>query len=93
MALFYGSAIATTLAKPWRSDDRRNAVWSETGLLDLDPAEQVVAADRVQNGRMVGSHVIANDTDHQVIAVATRHEAALAADELRHRSSPRPHPA
>jgi hypothetical protein len=28
-----------------------------SGLFGLDPAEQVVPADRVQQGRMVGGHV------------------------------------
>ena len=56
-------------------------------LFDPDPAEQVIPADPVQEGRMVGGHVPADHPDHLVIAVAAGDEAALASDQLHPRTS------
>src|SRR5260370_7096365 len=56
-------------------------------LFRLDPAEQVLPADRVQQGRMVGGHVPPDHPDHLVIAIASGHEPALASDQLGHRAS------
>jgi len=50
------------------------------GLFDPDPAEQVLPADRVQEGRMVAGHVPPDHPDNLVIAVASGHEPALASD-------------
>ncbi len=47
-AKFYDTTVARRLAKPW---GRRRM---PAGLLDLDPAEQVLPADRFQQRRMVG---------------------------------------
>lgn len=52
------------------------------GLFRLDPADQVLPADRIQQGRMVGSHVPPDHPDHLVIAIATGHEPAFASDQL-----------
>ena len=59
-----------------------------TGLLDPDPAEQVLPADRIHEGRMIGGHVSPDHPDHLVFVIASGHEPALAPDQLRHRSSP-----
>jgi hypothetical protein len=58
------------------------------GLFGLDPAEQVVPADRIQQGWMVSSHVAPDHSDHLVIAIAPGYEPALASDQLRHRNLP-----
>jgi hypothetical protein len=58
------------------------------GLFSLDPAKQVVPADRVQQGRVVGGHVPPDHPDHLVVAIAPGHEPALASDQFRHRSLP-----
>ena len=57
-------------------------------LFGLDPAEQVVPADRIQQGWMVGSHMAPDHPDHLVIAIAPGHEPALASDQLCHRNLP-----
>lgn len=57
-------------------------------LFGLDPAEQVLPADRGQEGRMVAGHMPPDRPDHLVVAIAAGHESALAPDQLRHRASP-----
>ena len=57
------------------------------GLFRLDPADQVLPADRVQQGRMVGGHVPPDHPDHLVIAIAAGHEPAFAPDQLHPRAS------
>ena len=57
-------------------------------LFGLDPAEQVLPADCLQQGRMVAGHMPPDHPDHLVIAIAAGHEPALAPDQLRHRASP-----
>jgi hypothetical protein len=59
----------------------------DPGLFRLDPADQVVLADRSQQGWMVGGHVPPDRPDHLVIAVAAGHEPAFASDELHPRAS------
>ena len=54
----------------------------DPGLFRLDPADQVVPADRFQQGRMVGGHVPPDHPDHLVIAIAAGHEPAFASDQL-----------
>jgi len=57
-------------------------------LFHPDPAEQVILADRLQEGRVVGGDVPADHPDYLVVAVASGDEPALAPDQLRHRPSP-----
>src|SRR5882757_3036610 len=57
--------------------------WS--GLLHLDPAEQVLLPDRLQEGGMVGFHVRADRVDHLVVGVASSHVPAFASDDPCHR--------
>ena len=52
------------------------------GLFRLDPADQVIAADRFQQGWMVGGHVPPDHPDHLVIAIAAGHVTAFASDQL-----------
>ena len=59
----------------------------EIGLLEPDPTEQILPADSVEEGRVVGRHVIADVPDHLVIGVTSGDEPALAPDQLRHDSS------
>ena len=56
-------------------------------LIDPDPAPQLVLVDGVQQRRVVGGHVLADDTDDLVIAVASGDEPALASDESHCRAS------
>ena len=56
-------------------------------LLRLDPADQVVPADRVQQGWMVGGYMPPDHPDHLVIAIAAGHEPAFASDQLHARAS------
>jgi hypothetical protein len=56
-------------------------------LLDLDPGEEVLSADRVEEGWMVGRHMAPDSPDDVVIAVATSYEPAFASDRLCHRTS------
>jgi hypothetical protein len=56
-------------------------------LFRLDPADQVVPADGVQQGRMVGGHVAPDHPDHLIIAIAAGHEPAFASDQLHPRAS------
>jgi hypothetical protein len=56
-------------------------------LLGLDPAEQVLLADRLEQRGMVGGHMAADHPDDLVIAVAPGHVPALAPDELHRRAS------
>src|SRR5437868_11303355 len=60
----------------WRGDRSRS------GSFRLDPADQIVPADRFQQGRMVGSHVPPDHPDHLVIVIAAGHEPAFASDQL-----------
>ena len=60
---------------------------SRSGLFRLDPADQIVPADRFQQGRMIGSHVPPDHPDHLVVAIAAGHEAAFASDQLHPRAS------
>ena len=67
-------------------------VYAHRGWLDLDlrlfrldPADQVIPADRFQQGWMVGGHVPADHPDHLVIVIAAGHVPALASDQLHHR--------
>jgi hypothetical protein len=56
-------------------------------LFRLDPADQVLPADRFQQGRMVGGHVSPDHPDHLVIVIAAGHEPAFASDQLHSRAS------
>ena len=56
-------------------------------LFRLDPADQVVPADRIQQGWMVAGHVAPDHPHHLVVAVAAGHEPAFASDQLHHRIS------
>jgi hypothetical protein len=58
---------------------------SVQNLFHLDPAGQVLPADRFQQGRMVGGHVSPDHPDHLVVAIASGDEPAFAPDQL-HRS-------
>ncbi len=60
---------------------------SVQGLFRLDPADQVLPADRIQQGRMVGGHVPPDHPDHLVIVIAAGHETAFASDQLHPRAS------
>jgi carboxymethylenebutenolidase len=51
-------------------------------LFGLDPAEQILVADRVEKRGMVTGHVPADHPDYLVIAVASGHVPALTPDEL-----------
>src|SRR4029077_15674939 len=59
-------------------------------LFRLDPAAQVVGADAVDPGWVVGGHVRSDDSDHLVIAVPVGHVSALAPDGFGHRLFPPP---
>ncbi len=59
----------------------------DPGLFRLDPADQILPADRLQQRRMVGSHVTSDHPDHLVIAIAAGHETAFAPDQLHPRAS------
>jgi hypothetical protein len=56
-------------------------------LFCLDPAGQLLSADRFQQGRMVGGHVPPDHPDHLVIAIATGYVPAFASDQLHPRAS------
>ena len=60
---------------------------SVQGLFRLDPADQVLPANRFQQGRMVGGHVPPDHPDHLVIVIAPGHETAFASDQLHPRAS------
>jgi DNA-binding SARP family transcriptional activator len=60
---------------------------ASAGLFDLNPAQQVLLAYGVEEGRVVGSHMAPNDIDDLVISIASGHKPAFASDQLRHRSS------
>lgn len=57
-------------------------------LFGLDPAEQILVADRVEKRGMVTGHVPADHPDYLIIAVASGHVPALTPDELHRRASP-----
>jgi hypothetical protein len=59
----------------------------QMGLFDLDPAEQVLLAHGIQQGRMVGRHMPADQPNDLVIAIASGHEPTFASDQLRHWTS------
>src|SRR5271166_2960139 len=59
----------------------------DPGGITLDPADQILPADRLQQGRMDGSHVPPDHPDHLVIAIAAGHEPAFASDQLHPRAS------
>jgi hypothetical protein len=59
----------------------------QMGLFDLDPAEQVLLAHGIQQGRMVGRHMPADQPNDLVIAIASGHESTFASDQLRHWTS------
>src|SRR4051794_27283265 len=58
------------------------------GLFDLDPAEQVLPADGLEEGRVVGGHVLADDGDHLIVVLTSGDEPALASDQSGHREPP-----
>jgi hypothetical protein len=55
------------------------------GLFHVDPAEKVLPADALEEGRMVGGHVPADGGDHLIVGVAPGDIAALASDDPGHR--------
>jgi hypothetical protein len=57
------------------------------GLLDLDPTDQVLSADRLQQRGMVGGDMFPDRHHDLIIGVTADYEPALAADHLRHRIS------
>src|SRR5579862_7235947 len=61
---------------------RTSAACKRCGLLRLDPADQVVPADRLQQGRVVGRHVPADHAYHLVVVVAAGDEPALTSDQF-----------
>src|SRR5262249_44488481 len=56
-------------------------------LLGLDPADQVLPADLLQQSRVVGGHVPPDHPDHLVIIIASGHEPAFASDQPHSRAS------
>ena len=60
----------------------RRPASSTAGLFRLDPAGQLLSADRFQQGRMVGGQVPSDHPDHLVIAIAAGYEPAFASDQL-----------
>ena len=50
----------------------------------MDPAQQVLVTDCLQEGGMVSAHMIPDRDDHQFVGVAVSHEPAFAADESGH---------
>ena len=80
-----GILTKTQCAKPDRVRGSVEPVMSMAtarGLFGLDPADQVLPADRFQQGRMVGGHMPADHPDHLVIAIAAGHEPAFASDQF-----------
>jgi len=63
------------------------AVADSLGLFRLDPADQVLPADRFQQGRMVGAQVPPDHPDHLIIAIAAGDEPAFAPDQFHPRAS------
>jgi hypothetical protein len=55
---------------------------STNQLFDLDPVQQIVRADRLQQRWMVGCHVVPDHANYLIIALAAGHEPALASDQL-----------
>src|SRR6476469_7701322 len=53
-------------------------------LFDVDPAEQVLVPDCLQEFGMVSAHVLPDRDDHQFVSVAVSHEPAFAADDSGH---------
>jgi SARP family transcriptional regulator, regulator of embCAB operon len=51
-------------------------------LFDLDPAQQVLAADGVQQRWMIGGHVLTNRSNNHIIVIVAGHEPAFASDQL-----------
>jgi hypothetical protein len=50
----------------------------------MDPAQQVLVTDCLQEGGMVSAHMIPDRDDHQFVGVAVSHEPAFAADDPGH---------
>src|SRR4051812_26172464 len=80
---FYSGSLVARLPKRWR----KLGAGDLGGLLGLDPADEVIAAHRLDQVGMVGRHVSANSADDLVVVVATGHESAFAPDQFRHESS------
>ena len=53
-------------------------------LFDVDPAQQVLVPDCLQEFGMVSAHVLPDRVDHQFVGVAVSHEPAFAADDPGH---------
>src|ERR1700676_3327957 len=53
-------------------------------LLRLDPAEEVLPPDGLQEGWVVGAHVSPDRVDHLVIGVTSSHEPTFASDDPGH---------
>ena len=85
-----------------KARSRRHPAWRQCGaalrirapvarvtgvLFRVDPADQILLADRIQQGRMVGGHVPPDHPDHLVIVIAARHVPAFASDQLHPRAS------
>jgi hypothetical protein len=56
-------------------------------LFDLNPAQEIVSADGIQEHRVICRHVTSDHTDHLVVAFAPSDESALAPNQPRHLAS------
>lgn len=57
---------------------------SKLGLFGVDPADEILATDRFEQGWVVGAQMLADQLNHRLLAVTARHISAFAPDQTGH---------